>query len=115
MLNAIKYIIIISGFIYLVSCAAWVERKPPAEIIEPALKWDLKSYAEFASQNIQDMDAKYTKEYVPYEFVVDMDSGSTRIQNLIDPQLAASINMELGFTNPEVAEQYIHAASICDQ
>jgi hypothetical protein len=101
MLTSIKYILIITWFLSLFGCAAWVERKPPAEIIEPDLKWDLKSYAEFASQNIQDMNAKYSEEYVPYEFIVDMDSGSTRIQNLIDLHTAASINMELDFTNPE--------------
>ena len=101
MLNSIKILFIITLLIILFGCAAWVERKPPSEIIEPELKWDLKSYAEFAYQNIKDMNAKYSKEYVPYEFIVDLDSGSTHIQNLIDPHTAAKINMALGFINPE--------------
>ena len=105
MRHSLKYILIITWITGLFGCAGWVERKPPTEIIQPELKWDLKSYAEFANQNIQDMNAKYSNEYVPYEFIVDLDSGSTRIQNLIDLHTAAKINMALGFTDPEAQNQ----------
>lgn len=54
-------------------------------------KWNLQNYTAFLKQNIEYTDKKYAKEYIFYDFVVDTDYGSTRIQNLIDPLAVSSI------------------------
>ena len=89
----------------LSGCAAIQKEKIPAEPIFPDLKWDLTSYAEFVKENMAEMNANYSTEYVPYEFIVDTDYGSTVIQNLLDPESAAAVNPGLtGDTGPQPAE-----------
>ena len=105
MQDSIKYLLIATWLLVLIGCAAWVDREQPTVAIEPELKWDLKTYADFVNQNIQDMNAIYAREYIPYEFIVDTNSGSTRIQNLIDPHAALKVMLALGFTNLEVPTQ----------
>ena len=83
-------------------CAALFKKETPEAPIIPELKWDLDSYAEFVKQNMAEINARYSSDYVPYEFVVDTDYGSTRIQNLIDPGAASAIRADLGkHSNPE--------------
>ena len=79
----------------LSSCAAIQKEKIPAEPIFPDLKWNLASYAEFVKENMAEMNANYSTEYVPYEFIVDTDYGSTVIQNLLDPASATAVNTAL--------------------
>ena len=80
-------------WVFLLSgCAAIQKEKIPAEPIFPDLKWNLASYAEFVKENMAEINANYSTEYVPYEFVVDTDYGSTVIQNLLDPESVTAIN-----------------------
>ena len=67
----------------------------PEEPIISELKWDLDSYAQFVKQNMTEINAGYTSEYVFYEFVVDTDYGSTVIQDLIDPEVVSTLSVDL--------------------
>jgi len=67
----------------------------PAESTIPELKWNLESYNEFVKENMTEINANYSTVYVPYEFIVDTDYGSTVIQNLLDPESAKAINTGL--------------------
>ena len=89
-------------FVFLLSgCAAIQREKIPAEPIFPDLKWNLASYAEFVKENMAEINAHYSTEYVHYEFVVDTDYGSTVIQNLLDPESVTAFNNGLmGDANP---------------
>ena len=81
-------------WVFLLSgCAAIQREKIPAEPIFPYLKWNLASYAEFVKENMAEINANYSTEYTLYEFVVDTDFGSTVIQNLLDPESAAAVNL----------------------
>jgi hypothetical protein len=83
-------------WVFLLSgCAAIHREKIPAKSIIPELKWDLKSYAEFVKENLTEINANYSTGYVPYEFIVDTDYGSTVIQDLLDPESAKSIKTDL--------------------
>jgi len=83
-------------------CAALYKKEIPEAPIIPELKGDLDSYAEFVKQNMTEINARYSSDYVSYEFVVDTDYGSTRIQNLMDPEAASAIRADLGkHSNPE--------------
>lgn len=93
-------------WIFLFSgCAAIQREKIPAEKIIPELKWNLDSYAEFVKENMIEINANYSTAYTPYKFIVDTDYGSTVIQNLLDPESAATINTGLmADTNPEPSD-----------
>ncbi len=93
-------------WLFLLSgCAAIQREKIPAERIIPELKWNLASYAEFVKENMAEINANYSKEYAPYEFVVDTDYGSTVIQNLLDPGSATAINTGVPLVaNPQPSE-----------
>lgn len=86
----ILWIFVFSG------CAALYKKEIPEEPILPELKWDLGSYAEFVKQNMTEINARYSSDYVYYEFVVDTEYGSTVIQNLIDPEAGSAITADLG-------------------
>ena len=53
-------------------------------------------YVEFLKQNMKKINDKYSTEYVSYEFIVDTDNESTRIQNLIDSETVRSITEKFG-------------------
>ena len=101
--------VITSGMLWvflLAGCAATHREKLPAESIFPTLKWNLASYAEFVKENMTEINANYSTDYIPYEFIVDTDYGSTVIQNLLDPQSAKSINNGLpNVSNPEASDR----------
>jgi len=78
-------------FVACFGCAAIIKEKRPEEIVTPALPWDVKNYALFLKQNMKNMNERYSTQYAPYDFVVDTDTGSTRIQNLIEPEIALEI------------------------
>ena len=89
-------------------CAALYKKEIPEEPIIPELKWDLDSYAEFVKQNMTEINARYSPDYVFYEFVVDTEYGSTVIQNLIDPETASAITADLGnHSNPEYRDKLV--------
>ena len=70
-------------------------QKVPTESIIPEAKWHLETYTDFVKENMAEIKANYSTVYGPYEFIVDMDTGSTVIQNLIDPEPVTGINAEL--------------------
>ena len=51
-------------------CAALYKKAAPEEPIISELKWDLDSYAQFVKQNMTEINAGYSPEYVFYEFVM---------------------------------------------
>jgi hypothetical protein len=98
----ILWLFVLSG------CAALYKKEIPEESIIPELKWDLDSYAEFVKQNMTEINARYSSDYVVYEFVVDTEYGSTVIQNLIDPEAASAITADLGkHSNPEYQDKLV--------
>ena len=74
-------------------CALIGRKPPPGEVISP---WDEQSYAAFVRQNIADLNRRYSRDYVVYEFIVDTENGSTRIQNLIDPKATGDVIRQMG-------------------
>jgi hypothetical protein len=88
--------------VFLLSgCAAVQKEKIPEKSIIPELKWNLESYAEFVKENMTEINANYSTDYTPYEFIVDTAYGSTVVQNLLDPGSATIINPGLlGAANP---------------
>jgi hypothetical protein len=83
-------VIIISG------CTSIIDKKRAEERITPIFEWNQEIYIEFLKQNIKKINAKYSTEYVSYEFFVDTDNGSTPIQNLIDSEAVRPITEKLG-------------------
>jgi hypothetical protein len=79
----------------LLGCAGVQRENIPAENIIPEAKRHIETYAAFVKENMAVTRAHYAKSYTPVEFIVDMDGGSTKIQDLIDPGMVASINAEL--------------------
>ena len=72
-------------------CAVIIKEKRPDKVVTLALPWDVKNYAVFLKQNMKNINERYSTQYAPYDFVVDTDTGSTRIQNLIEPEIALEI------------------------
>ncbi|MGD9175500.1 MAG: transglutaminase domain-containing protein [Desulfobacterales bacterium] len=88
-------------------CAAVQREKIPAESIVPETKRHLELYADFVKENIAEINAHYSTTYVPYAFIVDIDDGSTAIQDLIDPASVARINAVL---RTDAASRYPYKA-----
>lgn len=89
-------------------CAALYKKEMPEAPIIPELKWDLDSYTQFVKQNMTEISAGYTSEYVSYEFVVDTEYGSTVVQNLIDPETVSKISAALAkYTDPEYPDRLV--------
>lgn len=63
----------------------------PFEKTKSSNSWDLQKYTALLKQNMENTDKRYSKEYIPYDFIVDTDYGSTLIQNLIEPSAVSSI------------------------
>ncbi len=76
-------------------CAAIPREKIPAESIVPEAKRHFELYADFVKENTAEINAHYSTAYIPFEFIVDMDNGSTLIQDLIDTDPVDSINAML--------------------
>ncbi|MEJ2726912.1 MAG: hypothetical protein P8185_00135 [Deltaproteobacteria bacterium] len=87
-------------------CAAIHREEKPAERIIPALKWNLTSYAEFVKENMAEINANYSTDYILCEFIVDTDYGSTVVQNLLDPESAKAMNNALpDASNPDASDR----------
>ena len=82
-------------FFFFWGCAAVQREKLPAESIVPDAKRQYRLYAEFVKENMNEMNARYSTVYIPCEFIVDRDDGSTVIQDLINPASVAGINAML--------------------
>lgn len=89
-------------------CAAFWERKAPDEGDLPFQQWGNYDYSQFIQQNMKMKNEKYATGYELKEFVVDTDTGSTLIQNLIEPGVVASIVEELRVKNLEDKDQILY-------
>ena len=89
-------------------CAGLLEKKPAEEKVVYFEKWDLPSYALFLKQNMKDINEKYSTDYTPYDFVVDTETGSTVIQNLIEPQFVFPIVDSLKMKNLEDKDKILY-------
>ena len=88
-------IISLLGALLLSSCAAIQREKIPSASIIPEEKRHLESYAVFVKENMSHIEANYSTVYTAYEFIVDMENGSSLIQDLIDTAPVADINAVL--------------------
>lgn len=79
----------------LSGCAAVRLEKVPAESITPETKRHFDLYASFVKENLAQINAHYSTTYVPCVFIVDINDGSTVIQDLIDPESVKDINAVL--------------------
>ena len=82
-----NWVLLFLCFLWLslwLGCAALLEKRPREEEAIPIEKWSLQNYAEFLKQNMRLINEKYSTDYIRYNFVVDIDTGSTVIQSLID-------------------------------
>jgi hypothetical protein len=70
-----------------------VERKPDKHGQQAQ---EYLNYEMFTLENMENLDHIYSADYQPYPFVVDMESGSTIIQNLIDTERAGHELRSLG-------------------
>jgi hypothetical protein len=75
----------------LVGCVHEKKIVHPTKIDESVSPWTNEKYANFIKRNIALKDIKYSNEYTNYEFIVDTEFRSTRIQNLIDISTGESI------------------------
>lgn len=94
--------------IWLVVCTGCLgsnREKHPQKKIRYSAQWDIQSYSIFLKQNLIETGQKYATEYEPYDFIVDMDYGSTLIQNLIDPAAVSHIKEQLGIKGLEYFEK----------
>jgi hypothetical protein len=84
-LLSLTCVIIISG------CTSVIDKKRAEERIAPIFEWNQEIYIEFLKQNMEKINRQYSTEYVSYDFLVDTDNGSTRIQNLFDVEAVRPI------------------------
>lgn len=70
-------------------CMAY--RKMAHQEIESESSWTNEEYARFIKNNIALKNMKYSDNYKEFEFIVDTELGSTKIQNLIDLSAGRSI------------------------
>jgi hypothetical protein len=78
-------------FEILVGCTHEKAIVYPTKTDESVSPWTNEEYANYIKNNIALKDIKYSNEYKNYEFIVDTEFGSTRIQNLIDISAGKSI------------------------
>ena len=80
----------------LASCAvAPKATKPQADVLDESSR----AYARFVENNLAWLDRIYARQYEPCDFIVDTESGSTAVQNLIDLKSARRIRKSLALSN----------------
>ena len=89
-------------------CSAFWGRKAPEEGDLPLQQWGNYDYSQFLQQNMKMINEKYTTDYELQEFVVDTDTGSTLIQNLIAPEVAALIVEQIRVKDLEDKDQILN-------
>ena len=92
-------VMILLIFVAYTGCTPSVKEKYPKEIMTLRLPETLKGYAAFLKQNMEGINERYTKAYIPFNFEVDTDYGSTLIQTFINPEAVSSITDNLGVKN----------------
>jgi hypothetical protein len=100
----IKALSLLFLMVVLIHCAPGL-KKYPEEFIIPPLPENLQDYAIFLKNNIAGINETYSKEYIPFNFEVDTENGSTLIQNFINPEAVSSISHNLGLENLEDKEK----------
>ena len=100
-INALALLFII---VSLIDCAPGL-KKYPEEFKMPALPEELQDYAIFLKKNMEGINEKYSKEYIPFNFEVDTDIGSSLIQAFINPEAVSSISHNLDLENLEDKEK----------
>lgn len=100
-----KTLVLLLMLLAHISCSPGVKVKYPEKIMMPNLPERLQGYAAFLIQNMEGINEKYAKEYVPFNFEVDTDYGSTLIQTFIDPEAVSSITYHMGINNLEYKEK----------
>jgi len=84
---------LVSGIAF--SGCALIQPKPQEKKPLPLETWTLENYTTFIAANMARVNTIYSNRYTIIEFVVDTSSGSTKIQNLIQPAAVASILEEI--------------------
>jgi transglutaminase-like putative cysteine protease len=79
----------------------------PSGKTKSSYAWDLQKYTALLKQNMENTDKRYSKQYIPYDFIVDTDYGSTLIQNLIEPSAVSSIIGQLEIENLDNNEKLL--------
>jgi len=107
-----KTINILSLLLFMITiantgCRPAIKPEPPEKIITPIHPWSLHDYAGFLKQNMRYRDMIYSTEYVVCDFEVDTDYGSTRIQNLIDPEAVSPIADNLGLNDMDYYDKIL--------
>ena len=97
--------LILMMFVVHIGCTPRIREKYPKEILALKLPDTFKGYAAFLKKNMEGIDERYAKTYIPYHFEVDTDYGSTLIQTFINPEAVASINDHLGVKNLSYKER----------
>ena len=86
-------------------CASRPIPSPEDAALWPGPPLELKAYATFLAQNSKYLDARYTKEYAPVDFIVDLDGSSTPVQHLIDPAAVSGLAARLVGRTPATPEK----------
>ena len=92
-------------FVLAAGCAT-LDREPyPVEEEMPVAPWSIENYAEFIKQNMAQLNRNYSTDYIPYDFIVDTEYGSTQVQDLIDPAVASLTGEELSLQTIDDADE----------
>ena len=106
-----RWLLLISFLLWIglgIGCSAFWGRKAPEEGDLPFQQWDNYNYSQFIQQNMKMINEIYDTDYEPREFIVDTDTGSTLIQNLIEPKAVASMVEEMRIKGLEDKEQILY-------
>jgi hypothetical protein len=88
-------------------CAALLEKKAPEDKVLPVEEWNPQNYSKFLQQNMKFINEKYSTDYIPYDFIVDIGTGSTIVQRLIEPELVSPLVDSLRVKDLEDKEQIL--------
>jgi len=70
-------------------------------------RWTPESYGQFVEENMALINEQYSLNYAPIDFIVDLENGSTPIQNLIDPSVVLPLLGNLMVHNIKSHEEII--------
>ena len=81
--------------LFFAGCGLLRSTRPGDPARPPGLPREYSAYALFLAQNSETIEARYTREYEPFEFIVDLDGASTIVQHLIEPAAVSAIAQAL--------------------
>jgi len=106
-----RWLMFISFLLWIglgLGCSAFWGRKVPEKEDLPFQQWGNYDYSQFIQQNMEMINEKYATDYEPKEFVIDTDTGSALIQNLIEPEEVASIVEEMRVKDLDDKDQILY-------